>query len=128
MAASALLFQSNSMTTKKIPTLRLKLQQRRELLESQLERIRANVTRPLDQDSKERAKEMEDSDVVDALGIGARDELAQIRATLGRIDEGTYGSCHSCGNAIDADRLEAWPYASQCIDCARASESSDTHA
>lgn len=110
------------MTTTETLTLRLKLLQRREVLESQLSRIRANVTRPLDRDAKERAKELEDSDVVDALGIGAREELALIRATLARIDEGEYGICCRCGNAVGADRLQAWPYASQCIDCARDNE------
>lgn len=111
-----------SMSTTEAHSLRQQLVRRREDLESQLARIRANVTRPLDRDSSERAKEMEDSDVVDALGIGAREELELIRATLARIEEGAYDTCQKCGNPIGAERLRAWPYASQCIDCARDNE------
>jgi RNA polymerase-binding protein DksA len=47
------------------------------------------------------------SDVVDALR---------------KIDEGTYGRCERCGNEIAPERLEAIPYATQCIDCRRKGE------
>jgi hypothetical protein len=99
-------------------TSRLKLLERRDVLESRLARMRANVTRPLDWGSKERAKKLGDSDVVDAPGIGAIEEPVLIRLVLGCTDAGKYGICYRCGNAIGADRLQAWPYASQCIDCA----------
>ena len=32
---------------------------------------------------------------------------------------GTYGTCTNCGNEISVGRLEAHPWASLCIDCAR---------
>ncbi|WP_214465861.1 TraR/DksA family transcriptional regulator [Microbacterium flavescens] len=41
----------------------------------------------------------------------------QIRASLDRIAEGTYGRCIRCGAAIVAARLEVLPYAETCIDC-----------
>lgn len=43
--------------------------------------------------------------------------LAAIDAALARIEDGTYGTCASCGRAIGDDRLEAIPYAALCIDC-----------
>jgi len=49
--------------------------------------------------------------------------LAEIEAALGRIDDGTYGLCANCGNPISAERLEAVPYATLCIDDKRALES-----
>ena len=48
--------------------------------------------------------------------------LAAIDAALARIENGTYGMCVTCGNAIDDERLEAIPYATQCIDCRRRDE------
>ena len=48
--------------------------------------------------------------------------LAEIDAALVRIDDGTYGTCRSCGNAISKERLEAMPYAVLCIDCRRREE------
>lgn len=43
--------------------------------------------------------------------------LADVREALRRLDDGTYGLCQSCGQAIDGARLEALPYASLCLSC-----------
>lgn len=102
--------------------LRAQLDERRAELEQLLERIRSNIGRGLHPDSKERAKELEDSEVVDALGNEARSELKLIRATLERLDQGDYDRCRGCGEEIGRQRLEAYPYASLCIDCARERE------
>jgi RNA polymerase-binding protein DksA len=48
--------------------------------------------------------------------------LAAIDVALGRIDEGTFGTCARCGKAIAEERLEAIPYATRCIDCKRLEE------
>jgi RNA polymerase-binding transcription factor len=48
--------------------------------------------------------------------------LAAIDASLRRLDDGTYGTCSSCGRAIAEERLEAYPWASLCIDCKREAE------
>lgn len=48
--------------------------------------------------------------------------LAAIDAALQRIENGSYGSCQTCGKPIGDDRLEAIPYATQCIDCRRREE------
>jgi RNA polymerase-binding protein DksA len=48
--------------------------------------------------------------------------LAAIDAALTRIDDGTFGTCRTCGRPIDPERLEALPYTTQCIDCKRKEE------
>ena len=48
--------------------------------------------------------------------------LQAIDAALARLDDGTYGVCRTCGNRIDEGRLEARPWADQCIDCRRREE------
>jgi RNA polymerase-binding protein DksA len=56
------------------------------------------------------------------LGEHSSEVLAQIDAALERIAEGTYGICTSCGREIAPQRLEAYPWASLCIDCKRRDE------
>ena len=97
------------------------LQQKREL-EQRLARINLNHRRPLETDSKERATQLENSEVVDALGNEAREELEQIAAALVRIANGKYGLCIACGDAIGDQRLIAFPQADMCIDCASVAE------
>jgi RNA polymerase-binding protein DksA len=48
--------------------------------------------------------------------------LAAIDEALTRIEEGTFGTCARCGQAIAEERLEAIPYATRCIDCKRLEE------
>jgi RNA polymerase-binding protein DksA len=45
--------------------------------------------------------------------------LAAIDDALARLDAGTYGTCTSCHRPIAAERLEALPWTSLCIDCSR---------
>ena len=107
--------------------LRAELLEQKAILAERLERIHANVRRGFDADSKEMAKELEDTEVVDALGNEAREELVRIAATLQRIDDGSYGKCVECGDAIDTARLDAYPYADECIECARDDERRQAH-
>ena len=58
--------------------LRKQLEQKKEELTIRLERITRNLRRGYHPDSKERAKELEDSEVVDALGNEARAEIRNI--------------------------------------------------
>ncbi|MTI95012.1 MAG: hypothetical protein FH749_05910 [Firmicutes bacterium] len=41
----------------------------------------------------------------------------QIRLALERIESGEYFTCSSCHRPIDAERLQALPYASTCLRC-----------
>ena len=104
--------------------LRDRLESKKSELTSRLERITASLRRGLETDSKERAKQLEDSEVVDALGNEAREELEKISLALRRMDAGKYGLCSSCGSAISAMRIEAYPYAGECIECATMDEDS----
>jgi DnaK suppressor protein len=40
-----------------------------------------------------------------------------VDGALGRIREGTFGECVSCGKEINAKRLEAVPWTRHCIEC-----------
>ena len=49
-------------------------------------------------------------------------ELSRIDAALGRVEEGEYGYCLSCGDPIASKRLDLDPAAPNCIDCAQQRE------
>ena len=102
--------------------IRQSLEQKKQELTARLERIHANLRRGYEADSKERAKQLEDNEVVDALGNEARDELRKISAAIQRLDSGDYGICLACGSPIKKGRLEVYPYADECIDCAEFDE------
>ena len=87
--------------------IRQALEKKKAELTVRLERITQNLRRGYHPDSKERAKELEDSEVVDALGNEARAEIRNISAALQRIDKG---------------RIRVHPYAKLCIECARLEE------
>lgn len=55
-----------------------------------------------------------------ALRDRALHQLELVDAALARLDDGSYGACLSCGQAIAEARLEAIPWAALCIDCQRA--------
>jgi DnaK suppressor protein len=60
------------------------------------------------------------------IGVGRSLEegLARTERALAKLDEGTYGTCDSCGEAIAPARLRAMPDSVLCIRCA-ASERRD---
>ena len=49
-------------------------------------------------------------------------ELTRIDAALEKIRQGHYGRCETCGTPIKVVRLQAVPYATECIRCARSAE------
>lgn len=51
-----------------------------------------------------------------------RQKLELIEQALKRIANGSYGHCETCGGAINPERLEALPYATQCIRCQEQAE------
>ena len=107
--------------------IRKALEQKKQELTTRLERIHANLRRGYEADSKERAKQLEDNEVVDALGNEAREELKKITAAMIRLDEGEYGICIECGIPINEGRLKVYPYADECIECAEFDEHRRRH-
>jgi RNA polymerase-binding transcription factor DksA len=60
-------------------------------------------------DAFEREKEFSILDQVQA-------ELDDVERALKRLDEGSYGTCQACGQAIDDERLSAVPAARFCVE------------
>jgi RNA polymerase-binding protein DksA len=63
-----------------------------------------------------------DREIDYSLEENSEQVLKAIEGALERIDEGTFGICQTCREPISEERLEAIPYATQCIDCRRKGE------
>lgn len=57
-----------------------------------------------------------------ALAYNTRELLAQSERAIERMSAGTYGVCESCGKAIGKARLQAFPRATQCVQCKQREE------
>ncbi len=53
-----------------------------------------------------------------SVAQNARDLLDKVERAMETIEDGTYGTCADCGNPIPVARLDALPYAIQCVECA----------
>jgi DnaK suppressor protein len=47
------------------------------------------------------------------------DLLDKVEHALGRMERGEYGTCEACGKPVPVARLEALPYVTLDVDCAR---------
>ncbi|WP_448582636.1 TraR/DksA family transcriptional regulator [Thermaurantiacus sp.] len=101
-----------------IESLRVRLWRRYAELGGDLAEIGADLREPLDADFAEQANELEEQVALEALESRKRQEMADIRAALARIADGSYGICTNCGGAIAEARLKALPTAITCIACA----------
>ena len=103
-----------------------KLEAERAKLEQEMQTVgQKNPSVPGDFEPVPSDKELE-ADPVDRATIATDSEdnrailndleirYAQVRAALSRAENGTYGTCEVCGNAIEEARLEADPAAKTC--------------
>jgi DnaK suppressor protein len=63
-----------------------------------------------------------DQELTLSLLGGEKNVLDQIEAAIERVEDGSYGSCETCGERIPNARLDAIPYAAQCVRCASREE------
>lgn len=74
------------------------------------ERFENSADAPFDGDSGQIRK----LDVLDDLDDLSASEARSIHAALDRVEDGTYGDCVTCGDAIDGKRLDAVPHTPFC--------------
>ncbi len=103
-------------------TLRTQLEERLTKLAQRAGRIEADLRKLLDRDWKEQAGEIVNDEVLEGLDDMTLNELRQIRDAIRRLDDGSYGTCTACGQAIAASRLAALPATPVCVTCAEAAE------
>lgn len=71
----------------------------------------------LSQDSDDVSHREADREMDMALGDREIGELGAVSAALRRLQDGRYGLCADCGEAIAFDRLKVEPWALRCVAC-----------
>lgn len=66
-------------------------------------------------------------DVDNAMVHRDVEEIRDIDAAFQRMDEGRYGICVDCGQAVDYERLSAFPTAKRCVPCQAQHEKTYAH-
>lgn len=56
-------------------------------------------------------------EVLMGLGENERTKLRLVEEALAKIDEGTYGVCERCEEAIPVKRLDLLPFTRYCVQC-----------
>lgn len=54
-----------------------------------------------------------------SVDANTEDLLRKAEYALGRLEQGEFGICESCGIAIPLARLEVLPYTTLCVECAQ---------
>ena len=99
---------------KKLTMRRAELSERNQRVDRDLER--RNET--LSADSPDRAIQLQNDEVLQAIGASASEEIEAIDSALQRMEVGLYGICRLCKKQIPYSRLVATPYATRCATCA----------
>lgn len=90
----------------------------KEEYENRIDKIEDHIQHPQDQLNEhwdDQAISMRENDMRKNLLVEARQGLGYVRHALTQIENGTYGECEECGEAIEEKRLEAVPYATLCM-------------
>lgn len=110
------------MTTSNVEEVRQRLLRRRQVILEASLRAAAGIDQlrsaERDPESEEASQSEQAQYDLTRLGEVEQQEIAQIDATVQRLDAGAYGACRDCGEAIDLGRLAALPYALDCAECA----------
>ena len=80
----------------------------------------ASNTVELDQQSIGRLSRMDalqQQAMAKAISIRKQNEKRSLEETLYRMNQGDYGDCIDCGEAIELERLKLKPSVLKCLDC-----------
>ena len=69
------------------------------------------------QDIADKAASSYNKEFLFTQSTNERQMLGMVDSALARIREGVFGECISCGNEINAKRLDAVPWTRYCIEC-----------
>jgi len=75
-------------------------------------------------DEADQASQSLEKEIAFELSDNERQMLDQTEAALRKIENGTYGVCESCRQAIPKPRIKALPFARYCVACQSRAETS----
>ncbi|HOO38187.1 MAG TPA: TraR/DksA family transcriptional regulator [Deltaproteobacteria bacterium] len=106
------------------------MEMKKEILQNLEERIKSNDM----SEQREIGDIFDDADLEQSrefnllLSTRERQKLDQIDSALSKLDNGEYGYCEDCDEAIPVGRLRAMPFATLCVKCKSERESVEGHA
>jgi len=103
-----------------LDNVRADLNARRALLLERQSRVDNDLKRrsdPLVADSADQAIQLQNDEVLEAIGKSLRKEITDIDEALERLKLNLYGICHQCGQNIPDARLAVTPSATHCATC-----------
>jgi DnaK suppressor protein len=113
------------MSKKEMEKYRRLLEEKKASLSAEIAKTRSaeeETSEELTQDIADKAVSSYTREFLYSLTDGERSTLLQIDDALDRIDDGTYGFCINCGQAMAEKRLTAVPWAPYCVECQELSE------
>ncbi len=100
-----------------VPELREELAHEAEVLQAQIDELQVDdISLAHDANLADRGQVAAEQGENLVLAGDLREQLDEIEAALGRLDQGTYGLCEVCSQPISDDRLAAMPATRFCID------------
>ncbi len=102
---------------------RVQLEQTQDSIVTRKKRLAEHVEHrktPLPADFSEQAVELGNEETMVALACELTIELKNVERALLRIQADTYGTCTTCGETINPERLKALPATPRCVSCATA--------
>jgi DnaK suppressor protein len=105
-------------------TLRKNLEDERARLRGEIEQLAAVREEGIDygNDIADDATEAFELTMNLALSQNLADSLRRVEDALQRFDDGSYGTCEDCGQAIELARLKVLPHTRLCVRCVRRHE------
>ena len=108
------------MDKKKLESFKKRLEERQQTLRKAVSRTEEDgriADQDTAQDIADRAASSYTKEFLFSQSNNDRQLLQMVETALLRIREGAFGECVSCGNEINAKRLEAVPWTRYCIEC-----------
>jgi DnaK suppressor protein len=105
---------------KQINELKDILIRRQQVIESNIEDSKDNISKLKNMDCKDEldfAEASSDSFTSEVIATQQAAELQEIRMALKAIESGEYGTCQMCDEDIPIGRLKAKPFAKYCTPC-----------
>ena len=106
------------MPTESVPSsVRASLESERDHLRAQLDELATgtDASMSFDENFADSGQVAAEQGEAHALSGSLREQLDVVESALAKLDDGTYGTCETCGDAIAAARLEAMPATRFCI-------------
>ena len=107
-------------SSKQIEELRVILEERKTLIESNIEDTKNNIEQLKENECKDEfdyAESSSDTFTAEVIAKQQMNELKEIENALKSIKDGTYGICDMCDENIAIGRLKAKPFAKYCTTC-----------